>query len=108
MRVLALFLGMDRLPQDTVLDLCAALKVETFVPNEVIFAENTACDRLYILDRGVVWNRGRICACLPSKRLCNQWIGIQDAYSFAGLHRSPAHALTYCVVFSLRNEVLEV
>lgn len=104
-----------RFPADLVVELCLTMRPEVYTPDEPIFSEGTYCDRLYVVDRGLVWYRGRVYGrpnmqregVQDGRRPVSHWIGTQDMYSMSGLHRFDAHSLTYSVILVLRREVLE-
>mmetsp|Transcript_1304 Transcript_1304/g.3742 ORF Transcript_1304/g.3742 Transcript_1304/m.3742 type:complete len:899 (+) Transcript_1304:106-2802(+) len=105
-----------KFPGDMVVDLYLSMRPEAYVPGEVMVAEGTACDRLLITERGLVWYRGKVFG-RPNGRSGGEhkgslaprgvWIGTRDMMSQSGLHHYSAYSLTYTVVLSMRREVLE-
>lgn len=102
-------------PADLVVELCLSMRAEVFTPDEPLFLEGTGCDRLYIVERGLVWYRGCVYGrpnmtkegVVEGRRPVSHWIGIQDLNSVSGLHRFSARSMTYSVSLVIRRETLE-
>jgi hypothetical protein len=117
-----------------VINLSLSIVPEVYIPGEIIFLEGTVCDRLFVVERGVVYSKGRYYGRprplekpsadykpreLPSVRSLEasppqpaatlgptaRWLGIEDMHSDQGLHKHFAVALTNTVMFTIsRND----